>query len=63
MWTSIYMAQSFEKANELRVAIENNGIIVMLKRIKDVDRNDNDCFEILVPRAELERALEVIIEE
>lgn len=63
MWTSVYMAQSYDKAKELRGAIENNGIIVMLKQIKLEDTSGNDCFEILVPRAEVEKALEVIIAE
>ena len=63
MWTSIYMAQSFDKAKELRAAIEKNGIIVMLKQIKLEDTSGKDCFEILVPRAEVEKALEIIIAE
>ena len=63
MWTSIYMAQSFDKAKDLRSAIEKNGIIVMLKQIKLEDRSGEDCYEILVPGAEIEKALEVIIAE
>ena len=61
MWTSVYMAQCLEKANELRNSIEENGIIVMLKKICVADNSENNCYEILVPRAELEKALEIII--
>ena len=63
MWTSVYMAQSFEKAQELRAAIEKNGVIVMLRQINNEDAAGDDCYEILVPRAEVEKALEIIIEE
>lgn len=61
MWTSVYMAQSLDKANELRSAIEKNGIIAMLKKICVNDNSSSDCYEILVPGAELEKALEIII--
>ena len=63
MWTSVYMAQSLEKANELRSSIEKNGIIVMLKKICVTDNLADNCYEILVPGAELEKALEIIIAE
>ena len=63
MWTSVYMARSREKAEVLRNAIEEKNIIVMLRCIRVPDKAVEDCYEILVPAAELEEALDVIIDE
>lgn len=63
MWTSVYMARSREKAEVLRNAIEERNIIVMLRSIRVPDKAVEDCYEILVPAAELEEALDVIIDE
>ena len=61
MWTSVYMTQNIENARSMRSQIENNDIPVMLHRIKVEDVNATDCFELLVPYAELCEALEIII--
>ena len=63
MWTTVYMAQSKEKAECLREKIEAQGIIVMLKAKHASDNAVDECYEILVPKAELERALDIIIDE
>lgn len=63
MWTAVYMARSREKAEILRSAIEEKNIIVMLRSIRVPDKAVEDCYEILVPAAELEEALDVIIDE
>ena len=53
MWTSVYMARSREKAERLRNAIEEKNIIVMLRCIRVPDKAVEDCYEILLPAAEL----------
>ena len=63
MWTSVYMARSREKAEVLRNAIEEKNIIVMLRCIRVPDKAVEDCYEILVPAAEREEALDIIIDE
>lgn len=63
MWTSVYMTQDIEKAKKLRVLLEKNSIIVMLRRIYDEDGLSQSCYELLVPAAELEEALCLIIDE
>ena len=57
------MSQDREKAEFLRSKIESNGIIVMLRAIHSADCAVDECFEILVPKAELEDALDIIIDE
>ena len=63
MWTTVYMAQDKEKAEQLRNAIEEKNIIVMLRAISVPDSAVSNCYEILVPKTELEAALDIIIEE
>ena len=63
MWTTVYMAQNKENAECLRVKIETEGIIVMLRAIHTQDTAVDECYEILVPKAELETALDIIIGE
>lgn len=63
MWTSVYMAQDKTQAESMRNAIEAKNIIVMLRSIRVPDKAVEDCYELLVPVAEVEEALEVIIGE
>ena len=63
MWTSVYMTQSIENARTIRLKIENREIPVMLHCIRVEDKSGEDCYELLVPRAELCDALEIIIGE
>lgn len=62
MWTTVYMTQDIDIAKAMREKIEDSRILVMLKTIKLEDRAGEDCFEILVPSAELKEALDIIID-
>lgn len=62
MWTTVYMTPDIDIAREMREKIEQSKILVMLKTIKFEDRAGEDCFEILVPSAELKEALDIIID-
>jgi len=61
MWTSVYMSQNIETARDIRRKLEEFKIPVMLRSIKVEDRAGEDCFELLVPSAELGDALDIII--
>ena len=61
MWTSVYMTQNIDIARVVREKIENNSIPVMLHRICVENVNNEVCYELLVPDAELSDALEIII--
>ena len=61
MWTSVYMTQNIETAKEVRLKIEAHSISVMLHKIAGTDGNA-DCYELLVPFAELSEALDIIID-
>lgn len=63
MWTTVYMTQSIDTARAIRRKMEECKILVMLRSIKFNDRAGEDCFEILVPSAELKEALDIIIAE
>ena len=62
MWVSVYMAQNLENAKAMRNKIENQNIIVMLHRLASNDGSSADCYELLVPQAELQDALSIIID-
>ena len=62
MWTSVYMSQNLDTAREMRQK-EEFKILVMLRSIKVEDCAGEDCFELLVPSAELSEALNIIISE
>ena len=60
MWTVVYIAKNNELAQKLRTALCERNIMVMLRAInKDADTG----FEILVPGAEVDEALSIIIDE
>jgi len=63
MWTTVYMTQSIDTARTMRKRIEDSEILVMLHSIKSEDRAGEECFELLVPEAELKDALDIIITE
>ncbi|MBE7033369.1 MAG: hypothetical protein E7406_03985 [Ruminococcaceae bacterium] len=63
MWTSVYMTQSLDTARNMRVKMEDENILVMFRSIKIEDRAGEECFELLVPSAELKEALDIIISE
>lgn len=62
MWTSVYMAQNIDTARAVRSRIESNSIITVMRRICDENNSGTDCYDILVPRAELDAALEILID-
>jgi RNA-binding protein YhbY len=62
MWTVVYMAQGKDMATKIQQALEEHGILVKVKPIgKDGSGKDN-CYEILVPAAEVEEAHNIIID-
>jgi hypothetical protein len=62
MWTTIYMSQDLENIRSTRLKIEEKSIIVMFHRIHSEELQGLDCYELLVPSAELNDALEIIID-
>ncbi len=63
MWTSVYMTQNIDTARVMRKKMEGVNILVMLRSIKLEDMAGEECFELLVPSAELRDALDIIIAE
>ena len=61
MWTAVFLAQDEISAEELKELFLNNGIIV---KIKPIINNENNIksFEFYVPSAELNNALDLIID-
>ncbi len=62
MWTVVYMAQGREMAAKIQQALEEGGVLVKLKQICKDSKCDDNCFEILVPAAEVEEAHNIIID-
>ncbi len=62
MWTVVYMAQDREMAAKIQRALEEEGILVKLKLIGKEAKGDDNCYEILVPAAEVEQAHNIIID-
>ncbi|MGN1097838.1 MAG: glutamate decarboxylase [Clostridia bacterium] len=60
MWTVVYIAKNNELAQKLREALYNHDIMVMLRAI---NKEQTTGYEILVPGAEVEEALGIIIDE
>ena len=63
MWTSVYMTQNIETARDKRIKMEKCNIIVKLHSITVEDRAGEEYYELLVPNAELNEALDIIIAE
>lgn len=60
MWTVVYMAKNNEQAQKLKGVLDEHNIIVMLRAI---NKDQITGYEILVPAAEVEEALGIIIDE
>ncbi len=60
MWTVVYIAKNNELAQKLRSALYDRNILVMIRAI---NRDASTGYEILVPGAEVEEALGIIIDE
>ena len=59
MWTVVYIAQNKAMADGVRVALEERGVIVKVKRTA---KSGDCCYQILVPEAEVEQAHNIIID-
>ena len=61
MWTTVFLAQDEISAAELKKLFLTNGIIV---KIKPIINNENNVksYEFYVPSAEVNLALELIID-
>lgn len=60
MWTVVYIAKNNEHAQKLRSALHERNILVMLRAI---NKDASTGFEVLVPGAEVDEALGIIIDE
>ena len=63
MWTVVYIAKNAELAGRLRAALSERDIIVMVRALSHGQDSADAGYEILVPGAEVEEALEIIIDE
>ncbi len=61
MWTVVYIAKNNELAQSIKAALGSHEIMVMLRAINNNDQTTG--YEILVPGAEVEEALGIIIDE
>ncbi len=60
MWTVIYIAKNNEMAQRLRSSLLGHDILVMLRAI---NKEASTGCEILVPAAEVDEALSILIDE
>jgi hypothetical protein len=61
MWTVVYIAPTLAIAERLKQLLENEGMLVNLRRV-DVDDAGRGNIEIQVPDGEAEEAQEIITE-
>lgn len=59
MWTVVYIAQNENAAQSLQNALEQQGLLV---RLRPVSREEDGCYEVLVPEAEVSEAHGVMID-
>ncbi len=62
MWTVVYMAQNKEDAQSIGKVLEEKGLIIKMRSVGEDNGEDDLCYEILVPEAEVNEAHELIIE-
>lgn len=62
MWTVVYMAQNRQSALSLQQLLEENNLIVKMRSLIEDETSSADCYEILVPEAEVQQALSLIID-
>lgn len=62
MWTVVYMAQNEQSAFGVQQLLEKNDLIVKMRSLKD-EESVSDCYELLVPEAEVQQALSLIIDK
>lgn len=62
MWTVVYMAQSREILDTIQSALDEAQILYRIKTVAQEAGGEENCFEILVPEAEVEQAHNIIID-
>lgn len=59
MWTVVYIAPGEKEAEKIRELLVREGLLVKLHTVGTGD-NENQAYEVLVPGAEVEEALELL---
>jgi len=59
VWTVVYIARSRKEAEKIRDCLVKEGLLVKLNLVGAGSEN-NQTYEILVPEAEVEEALELL---
>ncbi|HIE12927.1 MAG TPA: glutamate decarboxylase [Desulfotomaculum sp.] len=59
MWTVVYVAPSQKEAEKIRDLLVREGLLVKLHTV-GAGGNENQAYEVLVPGAEVEEALELL---
>jgi len=60
MWTVIYIAPNRSIANNLKEALEGEGLLVKLKNVNVPCFGETGNIEVLVPESEVEEAHEIL---
>jgi len=62
MWKVVYMAQNKETADHINELLTEEGFLIKIKPVyKNVSEEDN-CYEILVPQAEVQEVHNILME-
>ncbi len=61
MWTTVFLAQNEDSAGKLKNLLLSNNILVKIRPFINSD-SGLKCFEFFVPVAEVNQALELIID-
>ncbi len=62
MWTVVYISQDKTKVDKVLALLDENKIMTMTKSTAEDDFDSVNTYEILVPKAELETAQDIIID-
>ena len=60
MWTVVYIAKNIELARNIRTTLNGHDIMV---RLRAINKDASTGYEVLVPGAEVDEALGLIIDE
>lgn len=59
MWTVIYVSKDNSLIEKLKYELELKNILV---KVRNVSKNqDEECFEVMVPESEIDKAHDIII--
>ena len=61
MWMVVYLSQTKEQAERIRVLLERAGVLVKVRSVNQSDNVKFGCYEIMVPESELDEAHEIIL--